>query len=172
MVTKTTKNKAVIKKHTKTNAQAVQEALHRVASHQPKTKPVADKRDYISTVGRRKEAVARVRLFSGGKGDVIINGRPLNLYFTHYDNQMVVLQSLKLLGLDTKYNVEIKVIGGGKVGQTEAIRHGISRALLEVDPAHRAQLKPQGLLTRDSRVKERKKPGLKKARRGPQFSKR
>ena len=173
MVTKTVKkHKAPAKKATKTNVQAVAEAVHKVKQQVARASVPATKHSYIATVGRRKEAVARVRLFPGGKGEFIINTRPLVQYFTHFDNQMVVLQPLKLLGLEDKFNVQVKVLGGGKTGQAEAIRHGISRALLLVDPAHRAALKPQGLLTRDSRVKERKKPGLKKARRAPQFSKR
>lgn len=171
MVTKVTKRKSPGKKTTKANTQTVKAAVARI-KHQTNVAAPATKVAYISTVGRRKEAVARVRLFADGKGEFIINARTLEQYFPHYDNQVVVLQSLKLLGLQDKFNVQVKVQGGGKNGQAEAIRHGISRALLIVDPAHRKSLKPQGLLTRDSRVKERKKPGLKKARRAPQFSKR
>lgn len=128
--------------------------------------------DYLATVGRRKEAVARVRLFRKGTGQISINNQELVKYFSTFDTQYTVQQPLKLLGLESAVDIRVKVSGGGKFGQADAVRHGIARALLLMDENYRKQLRPAGFLTRDSRVKERKKPGLKRARRAPQFSKR
>ena len=128
--------------------------------------------DFIATVGRRKEAVARIRLYAKGNGQITINNLELQKYFFTSDYQLIVMQPLKLVGLDTKVDVRVKVSGGGKNGQAEAVRHGIARAILLLDPELRKNLRTAGFLTRDSRVKERKKYGLKKARRAPQFSKR
>lgn len=136
--------------------------------------PAAVKRSYnfLSAVGRRKEAVARVRLFDKGSGKITVNGQEFTKYFPTFDLQYVVLQPLKLLGLATSVDFTAKVLGGGKFGQAEAVRHGMARSLLLLKPEHRQALRTAGYLTRDARVKERKKYGLKKARRGPQFSKR
>jgi small subunit ribosomal protein S9 len=128
--------------------------------------------DFIATVGRRKEAVARVRLYAKGSGQITINNLEFQKYFSTYDYQLIVMQPLKLVGLDTKVDIRVKVSGGGKTGQAEAVRHGIARAILILDEELRKNLRTAGFLTRDSRVKERKKYGLKKARRAPQFSKR
>ena len=121
--------------------------------------------------GRRKTSSARVYL-SKGKGDITINSKPLNEYFGRQVAQMLVMQPLKLTELDKKVNIKVMVKGGGSFGQAGAIRHGISRALIEYDVELRPQLKKAGLLTRDPRKVERKKPGLKKARKSSQFSKR
>ena len=121
--------------------------------------------------GRRKTSSARVYL-SKGKGDVTVNSKPLNEYFGRQVAQMLVMQPLKLTELDEKVNIKVMVKGGGSFGQAGAIRHGISRALIEYDEELRPQLKKAGLLTRDPRKVERKKPGLKKARKSSQFSKR
>ena len=121
--------------------------------------------------GRRKTSSARVYL-SKGKGDITVNSKPLNEYFGRQVAQMLVMQPLKLTELDEKVNIKVMVKGGGSFGQAGAIRHGISRALIEYDEELRPQLKKAGLLTRDSRKVERKKPGLKKARKSSQFSKR
>ena len=121
--------------------------------------------------GRRKTSSARVYL-SKGKGDITINSKPLNEYFGRQVAQMLVMQPLKLTELDKKVNIKVMVKGGGSFGQAGAIRHGISRALIEYDEELRPQLKKAGLLTRDPRKVERKKPGLKKARKSSQFSKR
>ncbi len=122
--------------------------------------------------GRRKSSVARVRLVSG-KGDITINGRTLDDYFGLETLKVIVKQPLVATGTEGKFDVIIKVQGGGFTGQAGAIRHGISRALLKVDEeSYRATLKKAGYLTRDPRMKERKKYGLKAARRAPQFSKR
>ena len=121
--------------------------------------------------GRRKTSSARVYL-SKGKVDITVNSKPLNEYFGRQVAQMLVMQPLKLTELDEKVNIKVMVKGGGSFGQAGAIRHGISRALIEYDEELRPQLKKAGLLTRDPRKVERKKPGLKKARKSSQFSKR
>ena len=122
--------------------------------------------------GRRKKAIARVRLIPAGDGAITVNGKSLDEYFGLDTLKFIVCQPLVLTESSAKYDVVINVKGGGFTGQAGAIRHGISRALLLADPETRAALKKAGFLTRDSRMKERKKYGLKKARRAPQFSKR
>ncbi len=122
--------------------------------------------------GRRKKAIARVRLIPAGDGTIVINGKTLDEYFGSDTLKFIVKQPLELLQVGAKYDVLINVKGGGLTGQAGAIRHGISRALLLAEENSRAELKKAGFLTRDSRMKERKKYGLKKARRAPQFSKR
>ena len=121
--------------------------------------------------GRRKRSVARVYLRSG-KGTITINGRPFEDYIPSAAIRLDVLQPLELTETTSKFDILVNVYGGGLTGQAGAIRLGISRALMEVNPEYRATLKPAGLITRDPRAKERKKYGLKKARRAPQFSKR
>ena len=125
----------------------------------------------IHKIGRRKTSVARVYL-QEGNGEIYINGRELKDYFTVDMLQYKVEQPFILTGNKGKYNVDIKVFGGGITGQAEAIRLAISRALCEIDNEFRTQLKPEGLLTRDPRMVERKKYGQKKARKKFQFSKR
>ena len=121
--------------------------------------------------GRRKTSSARVYL-TKGNGEISVNVRALDVYFGRKVAQMLVLQPLELTNLSEKVNLNIKVQGGGNFGQAGAIRHGISRALISFDEELRGQLKKAGLLTRDSRRVERKKPGLAKARKSKQFSKR
>ena len=125
---------------------------------------------YMGT-GRRKESVARVRLLPGD-GRIIINGRPIDAYFGLETLKLIVRQPLVSTGTVNSFDVIAKVEGGGMSGQAGAIRHGIARALLHADVSYRSVLKKAGYLTRDPRMKERKKYGLKKARRAPQFSKR
>ena len=122
-------------------------------------------------VGRRKKAIARVRLIPG-EGKIVINGRDIDNYFGLETLKMTVRQSLALTSLEGRYDVLVNVYGGGLSGQAGAIRHGISRALIKADPELRPAVKKAGFLTRDPRMKERKKYGLKAARRAPQFSKR
>ncbi|HHU02582.1 MAG: 30S ribosomal protein S9 [Christensenellales bacterium] len=124
----------------------------------------------IHAVGRRKEAVARVRLVPG-EGNIIINKRDIDDYFPLETLKMTVRQPLNLTKV-TGYDVLVNVVGGGVTGQSGAIRHGLSRALIKLNPELRPALKKAGFLTRDPRMKERKKYGLKGARRAPQFSKR
>lgn len=121
--------------------------------------------------GRRKNSVARVRLVSGN-GAITINGRSAEQYIPFANLREVMVQPFNVTETLGNYDVLVNVNGGGFSGQSGAIRHGISRALLQVDPDFRAALKKAGLLTRDARMKERKKPGLKKARKASQFSKR
>ena len=121
--------------------------------------------------GRRKESIARVRI-TDGKGDIIVNGKTLDEYFGTEILKVIVKQPLTVTNTIGKYDIICKVQGGGFTGQAGAIRHGISRALLEVNEEFRPALKASGFLTRDPRMKERKKYGLKKARKAPQFSKR
>tara|TARA_S200000501_G_scaffold373309_1_gene420113 strand:- start:51 stop:443 length:393 start_codon:yes stop_codon:yes gene_type:complete len=121
--------------------------------------------------GRRKTSSARVYL-KKGKGEIVVNDKKLDEYFGRKVAQMLVMQPLELLDLSEKIDVNIKVKGGGSFGQAGAIRHGISRALIMFDEESRSQLKKAGLLTRDPRRVERKKPGLVKARKSKQFSKR
>ena len=122
--------------------------------------------------GRRKKAIARVRLIPDGSGNITINKRSLDEYFGLDTLKLIVRQPLELTGNTAKYDVIVNVQGGGFTGQAGAIRHGISRALVLADEETKAALKKAGFLTRDPRAKERKKYGLKKARRAPQFSKR
>ncbi|KHF38992.1 MULTISPECIES: 30S ribosomal protein S9 [Halalkalibacter] len=121
--------------------------------------------------GRRKHSVARVRLLPGD-GRIVINGRELDEYFNLETLKLIVKQPLVEVGVEGQYDVHVNVDGGGYTGQAGAIRHGVARALLQVDPDNRPALKTAGFLTRDARAKERKKYGLKAARRAPQFSKR
>jgi small subunit ribosomal protein S9 len=127
---------------------------------------------YFYAVGRRKCAVAQVRVYPGGKGNIVINNKDLKVYFPPFEFQNTILSPLKLAGQDSAVDVSVKVKGGGKRGQADSIRHGIARALLLLDKDYRKSLRKAGFLTRDARVKERKKPGLKRARRAPQWAKR
>jgi len=131
---------------------------------------VAEKVVYYGT-GRRKDAVARVRLMPG-KGAFNIAGKNLETYFGRKTLQTLVQQPFEVTGTNGRFDVVATIIGGGVSGQAGALRHGIARALLEADDGFRGELKKAGLLTRDPRMKERRKYGLKKARKRPQFSKR
>ncbi|MCQ2361466.1 MAG: 30S ribosomal protein S9 [Acidaminococcaceae bacterium] len=131
---------------------------------------MADKAVYMAT-GRRKASVARVRMFPGD-GKITINDKPLTEYFGLKTLELIVNQPLDVTDTKGKYDVIANVFGGGFSGQAGAVRHGIARALLKIDMDFRASLKKAGLLTRDPRVKERRKYGLKKARKASQYSKR
>ncbi len=130
------------------------------------------KKPYLYGTGRRKSSVARVHLFPGGTGSITINGRDIDDYFGLETLKMVVRQPLEATGSTGKMDIVATVSGGGVTGQAGALRHGIARALLLVSEDNRPILKKAGFLTRDPRMKERKKYGLKAARRAPQFSKR
>lgn len=132
---------------------------------------VKKKLQYWGT-GRRKSAVARVRLIPGGTGAITINGRSIDEYCDLDTLKLIIRQPLVLTETESKYDVFVNVTGGGFTGQAGAIRHGVARALVIAEPELRPALKKAGFLTRDPRMKERKKYGLKKARRAPQFSKR
>ena len=135
------------------------------------TKKIKKKVQYLGT-GRRKKAIARVRLIPDGSGSIVINKRSLDEYFGLDTLKYIVNQPLELTGTAGKFDVIVNVKGGGFTGQAGAIRHGISRALVIADESYKSALKSAGFLTSDPRAKERKKYGLHKARKAPQFSKR
>jgi small subunit ribosomal protein S9 len=158
----TTKKAAAPKKPraTKKEAEAVPEMVPTVRG------------SYLYGLGRRKTSIARVRVIKTGTGKVTINGKPMAEYFTTYAQRTMVEAPLKITGNETAVDIEAMAQGGGLNGQAEAVRLGTSRALLELNPTYRKTLKKLGFLTRDPRAKERKKFGLKRARRAPQWSKR
>ena len=130
-----------------------------------------EKQAYFYGTGRRKAAVARVRLLPGN-GAIIINGVPYEELFTRLEHRRTILQPFLVTDSASKYNAVVKVAGGGISGQSDAISHGIARALVRADESLKSTIRHYGLLTRDSRVKERKKAGLKRARKPPQYTKR
>jgi len=127
---------------------------------------------YYEGVGRRKTATARVRLYAGGESQVVVNDRPVGEYFPNPLAVMNMLEPLRAVGMEGRFRISAHVRGGGISGQAEAVRLGIARALLKVNPDLRLMLRNEGFLTRDARIKERKKPGLKRARKAPQYTKR
>jgi len=126
---------------------------------------------YYEGIGRRKAASARVRLYLG-EGGVVVNDKPLEEYFGRDRDRSMCVAPLELVGMRSAYTLSVKVHGGGITGQADAIAHGLARALLLIDPDLRGTLRRGGYLTRDPRAKERKKPGLKRARKAPQYTKR
>ena len=136
-----------------------------------KTARKSSKVQFLAT-GRRKKAIARVFLIPNGKGEIIINKKDINAYFPLDTLKLIVRQPLALTDTSSKFDIKVNVIGGGLAGQAGAICHGIARALVKADETYKPELKKAGFLTRDARAKERKKYGLKKARKAPQFSKR
>lgn len=139
----------------------------------PSTDKISAKDKYIEAVGRRKTATAIVRLFPADKKKgIVINNKPLKQYFSQFIHQKTVTDPLKEVELEGNLGIEVLVRGSGLSGQAEAVRHGIARALVKMNPDLRKTLKKCGFLTRDPRQRERKKPGLKRARRAPQWSKR
>jgi small subunit ribosomal protein S9 len=129
------------------------------------------KRQYFYSAGKRKTSIAQIRLYPDGSGEVSVNGMPLKQYFAGVQIENAIAP-LAITNQKNAFDVDAKIIGGGKMSQSDALRHGISRALLLVNPEFRSELKRAGFLRRDARIKERKKPGLHRARRAPQFSKR
>ncbi|HET8846099.1 MAG TPA: 30S ribosomal protein S9 [Ktedonobacteraceae bacterium] len=131
------------------------------------------KGEYYYGMGRRKTAVARVRLFPNGDGNVVVNGKNSRAYFGQREAlTSTVIAPLRLLEIADQYNMTVRVVGGGSSGQAGAIRHGLARALVRLNPEWKPALRKAGFLTRDPRMKERKKPGLKRARKAPQYTKR
>jgi small subunit ribosomal protein S9 len=126
---------------------------------------------YYEGIGRRKTSTARVRIMSGS-GNFVVNSKSLAEYFTRLGDVEVILEPLRTTGFEGKLDVSVHVKGGGVTGQTGAVRHGLARALILMDPELRQLLRPGGFLSRDSRMKERKKPGLKRARKAPTYTKR
>jgi small subunit ribosomal protein S9 len=127
---------------------------------------------YYEGIGRRKEATARVRIYPGGNGTIVVNERPVEQYFTREWDIKNLSEPLVVTNNLGRFNVTVHVKGGGITGQADAIRLGLARALLKFDPENRPILRKMGMLTRDPRAKERKKPGLKRARKAPQYTKR
>jgi small subunit ribosomal protein S9 len=127
--------------------------------------------EYVEAVGRRKTSTARVRLYPG-TGEIVVNEKPWDVYFGRDLDRMILLQPLKGNGAQAAFNISVRVVGGGDSGQASAVRMGIARARCATDSTLRPVLKRAGVLTRDARAKERKKPGLKRARKAPQYTKR
>ena len=127
---------------------------------------------YYEGIGRRKAATARVRIYPGGDGAFIVNDRPLDDYFPRVGDMENLMAPLQAVEQEGRVNVTVLVKGGGTTGQAGAVRHGLARALLKMDPDLRPVLRKGGFLTRDARMKERKKPGLKRARKAPTYTKR
>ncbi|PIT90726.1 MAG: 30S ribosomal protein S9 [Candidatus Komeilibacteria bacterium CG10_big_fil_rev_8_21_14_0_10_41_13] len=145
----------------------------KVKEIKPAVKIAAKKLPYTYAVGKRKTATARVRFYSkDSRNEIMVNEKSYKEYFPTFELQKIVEEALQKVNMFGKNYISIKVQGGGKKGQAEAVRHGIARALLKLDEELKKTLKSEGYLTRDSRKKERKKPGLKRARRAPQWSKR
>lgn len=131
------------------------------------------KGEYYYGMGRRKTAVARVRLFPNGDGSMVVNGKNAQTYFGQLASHMsTIFAPLRALDLADSYTVTVRVVGGGISGQAGAIRHAVARALVRLNPDNKAAMRKAGYLTRDPRMKERKKPGLKRARKAPQYTKR
>lgn len=163
------KKSAAARKPAAPKPPVVKEAAERAPEKKPETE---SRPDYLRGIGRRKESVALVRLFKNGSGKITVNGRDYVQYFPVFELQQIVQSATKTVGQSDKVDLSIKVVGGGIRGQADAARLGISRALIGLNPTFRRSLKKVGFLTRDARVKERKKYGLKRARRAPQFAKR
>jgi len=150
-------------------------AVHKIKITAPlpefKTKVVLPDKEILAT-GKRKTAIAQVKLIPNAEAKILVNNRPFKEYFPYFELQEIVLAPLKLLEQEKRFQIQIKVKGGGVRGQAEAIRLGIAKALVLLNADWRKALKPSKFLTRDSRIKERKKPGLKRARKAPQWHKR
>lgn len=165
---KTTKKRGRPKKELKKPKKKVKPVPKPVSKPAPKPKPAR----YFEAVGRRKTAVARVRLFTKGEKEFLVNDKPYQVYFPTLVLQQAALVSLEKMKCLDKFRISAKVKGGGLNAQAEAVRHGIARALVLFNPDFRKRLKKVGFLTRDPRMRERKKFGLKRARRAPQWKKR
>lgn len=181
MVKKKTTTKKATTKKASTRGAAKKKPASRVSAgpkravakpKKPEKKKVPEAERYIEAVGRRKTAVARVRLFTKGQREFLINNKNYQDYFSNFESQKIILAPLEMMKSEDKFKISVKLHGGGVSAQAEAVRHGLSRALVKFNPDFRKRLKKAGFLTRDPRMRERKKFGLKRARRGPQFSKR
>ncbi len=133
---------------------------------------MTETQQYYEGVGRRKESTARARLYVGGNGRVLINDREVNAYFGRDVDRLAIMAPLTATGTESRYNLSLHIEGGGSTGQAIAARMAVARALVKIDPEFRAALKSAGFLSRDAREKERKKPGLKRARKAPTYTKR
>jgi len=168
---KTTEKKKIKKNVTKKKTVKKTETKKKAVKKEVK-KPAAKPAKYFEAVGRRKTAVARVRIFTQGEKSILVNEKPYQDYFSTLDLQQIATVSLRKMKALDKFRVSAKVKGGGIHAQAEAVRHGIARALVEFNPDFRRRLRRAGHLTRDPRMRERKKFGLKRARRAPQWQKR
>ncbi|MCD6429451.1 30S ribosomal protein S9 [bacterium] len=173
------RTKTTTKKTTKASAKKVKEKVTKPkkvkvkeAKEVKKEEKVVKEERYIEAVGRRKTAIARVRIWTKGTKEIIVNDKPYTEYFPTIDLHKTVIAPLELLKITDKFRIVVKVKGGGVRAQAEAIRHGLARVLVKLNPDFKKRLKRAGFLTRDPREKERKKFGLKRARRAPQWSKR
>lgn len=166
--TKTKKKKAV----KKTREVKTIKKERKKESREAKVKKKKKSKRYIEGVGRRKTSVARVRIFTSGEKTFVVNGKSFDVYFPTFELQKIVTDSIKKMKLEDKFRISVKVRGGGFHSQAEAVRHGLARALVGFNPDFRKRLKKAGFLKRDPRMKERKKFGLKGARRAPQWQKR
>lgn len=171
---KTEKKKAAPKREKKTPARetAAKKVEKKAAKPADSVVVREEKEKYFEAVGRRKTSIARVRLFTQSKKGVVVNNKPYTDYFPVKNLQKTVVSPMEKLNCLDKFGLSIKVKGGGITGQAEACRHGIARAFVALNPYFKKRLKKAGFLTRDPRMRERKKPGLKRARRAPQWSKR
>jgi small subunit ribosomal protein S9 len=133
---------------------------------------MSEERYYHEGIGRRKTSSARVRIYPGGSGDITVNDKPVHEYFPRTGDVDTLLGPLRVLQMEGQFDMTVKVQGGGISGQSDAVRMGLARALLKYDPELRPPLRKGGFLTRDARMKERKKPGLKRARKAPTYTKR
>lgn len=147
-------------------------ATKKAAAEAPATAVEKPSGEYIFALGRRKSSVARVRLYKEGNGSIVVNEKSAESYFPGFELREMLVSVMKTVGMEGAMAVTASVDGGGVRGQAEAVRLGMARALCQLNPAYRTVLKKMGYLTRDPREKERKKPGLKKARRAPQWNKR
>lgn len=173
-VKKTTVKKPTVKKVTtpkKTVKKAAVKTKKVEVKETPKKKEVFSGK-YFNAIGRRKTAVARVRLYENGKNQIIVNEKDYRDYFQTESMQSKVRESLDKMKITDKFDISVIAKGGGLDSQAEAVRHGIARALIKFNETYKKRLRKEGLLTRDSRMKERKKPGLKRARKAPRWSKR
>jgi len=166
--TKTKKTKPKVGKKVEKKVAKKPKAVLRPAKEAPKKKVAK----YLEAVGRRKTAVARVRLFTIGDNTFLVNEKPLENYFPTFELQQIAKAALQIMKCLDKFRILVKVKGGGLHGQAEAVRHGVAQALVLFNPDFRKRLKKAGYLIRDSRIRERKKFGLKRARRAPQWQKR
>jgi small subunit ribosomal protein S9 len=164
--------KPAVKKAPAKTVKAVKAVKTADAETPKKEIPMSSSADFHKALGRRKEATARVRLIPGGSGKVTVNGRTLENFFSVEWHRHAIMQPLIAVGANADYDVSAKIEGGGIAGQAIALQHGIARCLLLVNPDFRKSLRRAGYLTRDPRAKERKKPGLKRARKRPQWAKR
>ncbi len=168
------KPKPVIKSKKKAAAKRKPKTAEKIPQvpQEPKKETVKERPAYLYAVGRRKTSIARVRYIPTQGGELVINNKPLQVYFPSRVLQMIVQSPVTQLGATLKGSIAVRVTGGGKRSQAESIRLGVSRVLIQIDNGFRPALKKVGFLTRDSRMKERKKYGLRRARRAPQWQKR